>query len=96
VAAPASRDPSPRGTGALWQHGTEQEQRVLIDELLEGVEVHVDHLEVIVRGAPRLNVTLEEVGLKGSAENRSCRRGDLNPHALAGTSPSRFSGPSNG
>ena len=28
-------------------------------------EVYGDHLEVIVRGAPGLNVTLEEVGLRG-------------------------------
>jgi hypothetical protein len=58
---------------------------VLLDELLDGVEVHDDHLEVIVRGAPRLNITLKEVGLNSqTGEDWSCRRGDLNPHALLG------------
>jgi hypothetical protein len=80
---------------SLWDEATEQERRVLIDELLDGVEVHRDHLEVIVRGAPRLNVTLEEVGLSSpEGEGQSCRRGDLNPHASKGTSPSTFSGTS--
>ena len=73
---------------AIWKEATEVERRVLIDELLEGVQVHQDHLEVIVRGAPRLNVTLAEVGLGRQGEFGSCRRGDLNPHALAGTRPS--------
>ena len=59
---------------------------MLIDELLETVEVHHDHLEVIVRGAPRLNVTLDEVGLTGpEGEKRSCRRGDSSTlrHAIS-------------
>ena len=60
---------------AIWEAATDDERRVLIDELLDGVEVHSDHVEVIVRAAPRLNVTLEEVGLSGpKGENRRCRR----------------------
>ena len=50
----------------IWSEATDQERRVLIDELLDSVAVHPDHLEVAVHGAPRLNVTLEEVGLGGS------------------------------
>jgi hypothetical protein len=46
-----------------------------VDELLDIAEVHEDHLEVTVRGAPRLNVTLGEVGLGKPGEDRSCRRG---------------------
>jgi hypothetical protein len=73
---------------ALWDAATESERRVLIDELIEAVEVHDDHLEVTMRGAPRLYVTLAEVGLGRQGDEQSCRRGDLNPHALAGTRPS--------
>ncbi len=73
---------------ALWEAASENERRVLIDEMIEAVDVHEDHLEVTVRGAPKLNVTLAEVGLGRQGEDWSCRRGDLNPHALAGTRPS--------
>ena len=52
----------------------ESERRVLIDELIEAVEGHEDHLEVTVRGAPRLNVTLAEVGLGRQGDEPSCRR----------------------
>ena len=51
---------------ALWEVAEDKERRVLIDELLEGVTVFPDHLEVTVVGVPRLNVTLGEVGLKES------------------------------
>ena len=54
---------------------------------MEAVGVFPDHLEVTVTGAPPLNVLYGEVGLKESVFGL-CRRGDLNPHALAGTSPS--------
>jgi len=42
----------------------EAERRVLVDELIESITVCPDHLEAIVCGAPPLNVTLEEIGLK--------------------------------
>ena len=42
---------------------TDQERRVLIEELLEAVTVYPDHLEVAVHGAPTINVLLGEVGL---------------------------------
>ena len=48
----------------LWEEASEQERRVLVEELLEAVSIFPDHLEVTVAGVPRLNVTLEEVGLK--------------------------------
>jgi hypothetical protein len=49
---------------ALWERAVESERRVLIEELVHGVRIFPDHLEVEVAGAPPLNVTLAEVGLK--------------------------------
>ena len=72
----------------VWATATDVERRVLLDELLDRVAVFPDHLEVTVHGAPTSNVLLKEVGLVEKSGFRSCRRGDLNPHALAGTSPS--------
>lgn len=48
----------------IWEAASEQERRVLVEELLEAVAIFPDHLEVNVAGVPRLNVTLQEVGLK--------------------------------
>ena len=48
----------------IWEAATEQEQRTLLDELVESVVVLPSHLEVAVHGAPKLNVLPEEVGLK--------------------------------
>ena len=50
----------------LWRAAEDKERRVLVDELLEGVSVFPDHLEVAVVGVPRLNVRLGEVGLRES------------------------------
>lgn len=47
----------------MWQEATPTERRLLIEEMLEEVAIFGDHLEVVVAGAPRLNVSLEEVGL---------------------------------
>jgi hypothetical protein len=47
----------------VWEAATDQERRVLIEELLEAVTVFADHLEVAVHGAPTVNVLLGEVGL---------------------------------
>jgi site-specific DNA recombinase len=49
----------------IWAEATDQERRVLVEELLDVLAIFPDHLEVTVKGAPRLNVTLDEVGLKG-------------------------------
>jgi hypothetical protein len=52
----------------VWAAATDQARGVLIDELLDGVAIFPDHLEVTVHGAPRLNVLLSEVGL-GVSQN---------------------------
>jgi len=54
----------------LWAEATDLERRVLVEELVESVAMYPDHLEVTVSGAPRLNVTLEEVGLTGGWQFR--------------------------
>ena len=47
-----------------WEEASDAEKRVLLGESLEAVYVFSDHLEVAVKGAPRINVLLAEVGLK--------------------------------
>ena len=49
---------------AVWKEATQHERRVLVQELLEEVALFPDHLEVTVTGAPRLNITLEEIGVQ--------------------------------
>ncbi len=61
-----------------WQEASGAEKGVLVEEFVEQVALSTDDVEVTVAGAPRLNVTLDEVGLTGVAD-RSCERGDLNP-----------------
>lgn len=51
--------------GALWDEATDQEKRQLLKELLDSVYFFPDHLEVAVVGAPRFNMTFEEVGMRG-------------------------------
>lgn len=58
---------------AVWAEATPQEQRVLIEELIEAVTIFPDHLEVTVVGAPVLKVALPEVGV-GCVAERWCRR----------------------
>ncbi len=53
----------------LWSAATDHERRTLVEELIERVEVHPDHLEVIIFGAPRLNVSLDEAGLGNQSQN---------------------------
>ena len=48
----------------MWSEATTAERRILVEELLEEVALFPDHLEVVVAGAPRLNITLEEVGVQ--------------------------------
>lgn len=50
----------------IWQVATDQERRVIVNELLDHVAVFPDHLEVAVHGVPNLNVLLSEVGLTQS------------------------------
>lgn len=54
----------------LWAEATEEERRVLVEDLVDEVTILPDHLEVQIAGAPRLNVLLGEVGLRD--EVRSC------------------------
>jgi hypothetical protein len=49
----------------VWDEATDQERRVLVEELVDRVVLFPDHLEVTIAGAPRLNVTFAEVGLSG-------------------------------
>lgn len=51
---------------AVWKEATLDERRVLVHELVEEVALYPDHLEVTVTGAPRLNITLEEVGVQNN------------------------------
>jgi hypothetical protein len=51
----------------IWQEATEKEQWVIASDLLDEISIHPDHLEVKVAGAPKLNVTLSEVGLTGGS-----------------------------
>ncbi|MDQ1480458.1 MAG: hypothetical protein QOI44_1319 [Actinomycetota bacterium] len=49
------------------------------------IDVYDDHLEVTVKGTPKLNVTLAEVGLGRKGEDWSCRRTVRDRHYTAGT-----------
>ncbi len=75
---------------AIWAEAADHEKKVLVERLVRGIWFYPDHLEVEVSGAPRMNVDLKEVGLIPPVVDCSCRRGDLNPHTLAGTSPSSW------
>jgi hypothetical protein len=54
----------------VWTEASDQERRVLLDELLDRIVVFPDHLEVAVHGAPKLNVLLGEIGLAESQNSR--------------------------
>jgi site-specific DNA recombinase len=64
---------------AIWEEATPAERRILIEDLIDGVLVYPDHLQVKVSGAPPLNVTLAEVGLKDPGTKRSVSEGGLEP-----------------
>ncbi len=71
----------------VWEAGTPGERRILVEELIEAVVVFPDHLEVQVVGAPPLNVTLAEVGLRDSGTERSVSEGGLEPPRPCGHQP---------
>ena len=48
----------------IWEAATETERRTLLHEYISAVQVYGDHLEAEVRGAPKINVALHEVGLR--------------------------------
>jgi hypothetical protein len=52
-----------------WLEATDQERRTLVEEMVEQVVVFPDHLEVVIYSAPKLNVTLAEVGLGSQSQN---------------------------
>lgn len=51
----------------IWQEATRKERWALASDLIEDVSIFPDHLEVKISGAPRMNVTLQEVGLTGGS-----------------------------
>lgn len=51
----------------IWEEASERERWVMASDLLDEISIYPDHLEVKVAGAPRLNVTLQEVGLTGGS-----------------------------
>lgn len=48
----------------MWDQGTDHHRQVLVEELVENVTMHPDHLEVKMAGTPALTVLLEEIGLQ--------------------------------
>jgi hypothetical protein len=63
----------------LWDAATDAERRILVEDLIEAVVIYRDHLEVRVSGAPTLNVTLAEVGLREPGMRTSVSEGGLEP-----------------
>jgi site-specific DNA recombinase len=63
----------------LWEAATEQERRVLVEEMVEAVAIFPDHLEVKIEGAPKLNIALREVGLLAGVADSASRGGESNP-----------------
>jgi hypothetical protein len=51
----------------IWEEATRQERWVIASDLLDEISIYPDHLEVKVSGAPRMNVTLQEVGVTGGS-----------------------------
>src|SRR5690606_2519571 len=51
----------------IWVEANDKEKWILASDLLDEISIHPDHLEVKVAGAPRVNVTLSEVGLTGGS-----------------------------
>lgn len=61
---------------SVWEAETAAERRVLVEDLIEAVNVHPDHLQVRVVGAPPLLVTLAEVGLRDPGTRTCVPEGD--------------------
>jgi hypothetical protein len=62
---------------AIWEEATPAERRVLVEDLVDAVVIHPAHLPVLVNGAPPLNVTLAEVGLRDPGTKTSVSEGGL-------------------
>ena len=50
----------------LWEVSDDRERRLLVEEMVTGLNVFPDHLEVAVTGAPTLNVLYREIGMRES------------------------------
>lgn len=48
----------------IWAEADERERWMIASDLLDEIAIYPDHLEIKVSGSPRMNVTLQEVGLK--------------------------------
>jgi hypothetical protein len=51
----------------IWHEADNRERWIIASDLLDEIAFFPDHLEVKVSGAPRMNVTLREVGLTGGS-----------------------------
>jgi hypothetical protein len=67
----------PTAPRTVRRRHVESPERVPIEDLVEAVVIHADHLQVMVDGAPPLNVTLAEVGLRDPGTKPSVSEGDL-------------------
>ena len=64
----------------VWNEADDRERRILVEDLLDAVYVHPDHLRVVACGAPPLKVELAEVGLRPPAGMGLCvSEGGLEP-----------------
>ncbi len=64
----------------IWNEATETERRMLVNELVDAVIVHPDRLQVAINGAPALNISFEEVGLRPALGTRTLvSEGGLEP-----------------
>lgn len=59
----------------LWDAATDGERRKLVNELVDAVIIHADHLEVAIHGAPPIKVLLGEVGLRETQRSGTCGTG---------------------
>lgn len=76
--------------GDVWEEATDRERRVLVEELVESVSLFPDHLEVTIAGVPKLNVTLQEVGLRETLSSRGVGGATAtSPRFLRSLSPRR-------
>lgn len=67
------------GFSELWEEATERERRRLVEDMLDAVYVHPDHLRVVHVGAPPLRVELAEVGLRPVGMGPLVSEGGLAP-----------------
>jgi hypothetical protein len=56
---------------------------ISVEDLVDAVVIHPDHLQVLVNGAPPLNVTLAEVGLRDPGTKTSVSEERRNRFTLA-------------